>query len=385
MLTKGEKFEDFYKEQTDNSRIKANIVAKYFPQYAKILLRKPQHRIRYVDLFSGPGIYQDGKYSTPLLIAESCLNDSILSQKVELAFNDMIYGEDLRQKFNQLFDLSKFNFNPKFGTLVVGEDPKIDKYLNNVYSKGKNPSPTLLFFDPFGYKAINTRILGEFMKNWGNEIFLFFNIKRIHAAVENDKFDQLMMELFPNNFERLKKNRKYTLNTNERLKLIIDNIKDEFNQIIEGKIFMSSFRFMEEDNSATSHYVLHLTKHSKGYELVKQVFHEYDNIGAPLDSDGTYAFDSKRMELDEMQFSFTDENIEVLASDLFTNYQGKSINARKLFSEHQENTKYCGRHYALALRKLENNGKLISTFTDNKTHRVTVLLIEECILKFKNE
>ncbi len=50
-----------------------------------------------------------------------------------------------------------------------------------------NESPALLFIDPFGYKGIETNVLAQFLQNWGNEIFLFINTKRIHPALENEK------------------------------------------------------------------------------------------------------------------------------------------------------------------------------------------------------
>ena len=60
----------------------------------------------------------------------------------------------------------------------------------------------MLFIDPFGYKGIETTVLAEFLKNWGNEIFLFVNTKRIHPALENEKFDSLMNDLFPTTLQR---------------------------------------------------------------------------------------------------------------------------------------------------------------------------------------
>jgi hypothetical protein len=49
--------DDFFKEQTPSSRIKANIVAEYFPKYCKIINKFKQTKIAYVDLYAGPGKY----------------------------------------------------------------------------------------------------------------------------------------------------------------------------------------------------------------------------------------------------------------------------------------------------------------------------------------
>lgn len=84
---------EFFKEQTLSSKIKANIVAEYFPQYCKIILNKPQKEIRYLDLFAGPGIYNDNHLSTPILIGRACEKDERLSKYVRLLFNDNQYCE----------------------------------------------------------------------------------------------------------------------------------------------------------------------------------------------------------------------------------------------------------------------------------------------------
>ena len=61
-----------------------------------------------------------------------------------------------------------------------------------------------LYLDPFGYSGMRTATLAKFMMNWGNEIFLFINTKRINPALENEQFEDLMRLWFPKRFETLK-------------------------------------------------------------------------------------------------------------------------------------------------------------------------------------
>ncbi|MFM2224179.1 MAG: hypothetical protein RJA07_381 [Bacteroidota bacterium] len=371
----------FFNTQTHSSRIKANIVANYFPKYCKILLHYPQQEIRYLDLFAGPGIYKDGSLSTPMLIADACASDSRLKEFVYLMFNDNEHIETLKENFSNRFSNLAFTYPPIFGDKTVGEDAKINSYLTRQYNQAKNPHPTLLFFDPFGYKGINTKILGEFLGKWGNEIFLFFNIKRIHAAIENEKFDDLMLELFPTTIEKIRTDRKYVSNVQERLSLIIANLANEFKCFVPN-VLHCSFRFQEEDSNATSHYIIHFTKHSKGFELVKQVYNEFDNIGATLGEDGEYTFDAKKLDAPSSQFDFGDQNILFLSNQLAEKYKGRKITAINLFNEHQLLNKYCRKHYSDTLRKMVADGKVTVTFTDNREHTVTVLINEHCILQF---
>jgi three-Cys-motif partner protein len=67
---------DFFDQSRDQSKVKATIVAKYFDAWAHVIVavqkRYPdkEQRLAYVDLFAGPGRYEDGTKSTPLLILE---------------------------------------------------------------------------------------------------------------------------------------------------------------------------------------------------------------------------------------------------------------------------------------------------------------------------
>ena len=374
--------DDFFKQQTPSSRIKASIVAEYFPKYCKIINKRKQTKIDYVDLYAGPGKYEDGNFSTPLLIAKACANDVELKELVHLMFNDNKYIEELKSNFKTHFPQSTFKNEPRFADKTVGDDERITKYLVKKWQK-PNKAPTLLFVDPFGYKNINTKALANFMNGWGNEIFLFLNIKRIQAALDNNKFDELMTSLFPTTFETLRKNRKYLSNVHERLSLIVDNLFEEFQKETKDKLYHCRFKFKEEDNAGTSHYIIHFTKHPRGYDLIKQIYHEFDNIGASLEKDGNYSFDAKKIDPQNSTLDFGDENIEVLGTILLKFYSGKTINAKDLFEEHHINNQFAGQHYLKTLRKLAEDGKIEVEFTDNKNHIKSVFLNEYCNLKFK--
>lgn len=339
--------------------------------------------IIFMDLFSGPGLYKDKKHSTPLLVAKEIANDHNLKQNVQLMFNDNKYGNELQKNFLAFYPANTFNYEPRFADKTVGEDEDIENFLTRRYPL-KNPHPTLLFFDPWGYKGIDTAVLAKFMLNWGNELFLFVNIKRINAAVVNGKFDDLMISLFPTNIDLIRQERRYKASVPERLNLIIDNLANEFEKLIPDKVYATAFKFQEEDNKMTSHYILHLTKHPKGYELIKQTYHEFDNVGADLEKDGTYTFDVKKMNYSGgLGFDFKDANQKALSSDLLKSFKGQEISARDLFLKHHVNNKFCSTHYSKTLRKMVEDGLISANFTDDKKHRKTVLLIDDCILKFK--
>jgi three-Cys-motif partner protein len=378
--------EKFFDEQRISSRIKASIVSEYFPKYCKIikLKHKPQ-RIGYFDLFSGPGCYKDGNASTPLLIARNCYHDSFLKDHVWMVFNDKDYYTELKENFEKEFPQGSFHFSPHFGHSIVGENEEIDKFIQKDYTKnGRNEIPSILFIDPFGYKNIETKVLSQFLRYWGNELFIFINTKRINPALENEKFISLMKCLFPTTYDTIVKNKKSKSTVQERLNYIIDNLGTEYENLLKKKVYYTAFKFQEEDSETTSHYILHLTKSSRGYDLIKQIYTDFANVGTIFDGVNTYTFDPKKINSSVQDlFDTSSENIDVLKDKLYTLYRGKEINALNLFESHQKSELYSRQHYVVALRRLENEGKLNCQFTDGKNHKVTVLLIKECILKFK--
>lgn len=112
----------FFEAQTMSSRIKASIVSEYFPKYCKIIINKHRPKqLRYIDLFSGPGIYEDGNASTPILIAQNCFKDEYLRNNVRFIFNDNTYAEQLKTNFLEVFPIGSFAIPPFFGDKTVGE------------------------------------------------------------------------------------------------------------------------------------------------------------------------------------------------------------------------------------------------------------------------
>jgi len=184
---------------------------------------------------------------------------------------------------------------------------------------------------------------------------------------------------------RVGKNKKRPQSSVEqRHKFIVDCIAQEFRAEYQN-IYCTAFEFMEEDQSSPSHYLLHITKSPRGFELIKQIYDKYANIHRCFDSSYvTYTYDPKKipgMELFDEQFK--QEKIDFLKLQLQIEYAGKTISARQLFKEHQKNCLYAEKHYRLALRQLSDDGHLDVAYTDCSKHRVSVKLEDYCILTFK--
>ncbi len=330
----------FFDTQTLSSRIKASIVSEYFPQYCGIITKKHiPAKIGYFDMFAGPGIYKDGNISTPILIGQKCVDDTVLKDIVWMIFNDMSFKDELERNFKAFFPCGTFAQQPLFGNVVFGEYQKTDVFLTqNTYVNKKNERPSILFIDPWGYKHINTPILVKFLRSWGNEIFIFVNTKRLNADIEKEISQENIRTIFPTTYQALKNEKRLQSSVEQRHKFIVDCIAQEFRAEYQN-IYCTAFEFMEEDQSSPSHYLLHITKSPRGFELIKQIYDKYANIHRCFDSSYvTYTYDPKKipgMELFDEQFK--QEKIDFLKLQLQIEYAGKTISARQLFKEHQKN------------------------------------------------
>lgn len=378
---------NFFAKQTDSSRVKAKIISEYFPQYCRIICKKhmPQ-KFGYYDMFAGPGKYGDGSLSTPLLVAKQCYEDETLRDRVWMVFNDMTYGDELKKNFEDMYPNGTFGKDPFFANRVFGEWPKIDIFLTrNTMNGFFNDCPSLLFIDPWGYKHINTRVLTQFLTQWGNEVFIFINTKRLNAAFSNELFQEDLKMIFPLTYNDVKNNLNIQNSVEEKHKYIINHLAEEFQCILGGSVFYTAFQFREEEIDTPSHYLLHITKGAKGFELIKQVYTKYANVDRPLTgmkNVETYTFDphSIRGMFDE---DFKQENIQNLKNKLCEKYAGQTICADKLFREDQQEQLHSKTHYLLALRQLFEEKKIRTCYNDGRNHKVPVLISQSCIITFE--
>jgi three-Cys-motif partner protein len=79
----------FFAERTDQSEVKARIVEKYFHAWSNVIMPSAREgKIAYIDLYAGPGRYEDGAASTPLLVLEKAIAHPKMSLMLVALFND---------------------------------------------------------------------------------------------------------------------------------------------------------------------------------------------------------------------------------------------------------------------------------------------------------
>lgn len=151
--------DNFFAVQKEKSKIKTLIVTEFFKAYFPIINSVFKKDVWYIDLFCGPGRYDDGNPSTPIVlldVVERFKSDDI-RQKLRIVFNDhdAKLVEKLRNNLSGHPVLSKLKYQPEILNLKAAD---IDL---SRYTQGQNP--IFSFVDPWGYKDVSA---AQVWKNW---------------------------------------------------------------------------------------------------------------------------------------------------------------------------------------------------------------------------
>jgi len=257
---------DFFSERADQSEVKALIVSQYFNVWSKIIAPNTMlsdGKLAYIDLFAGPGRYEDGSASTPLMVLTNAIANPKVAGGLVSIFNDMDgnHTKTLRAEIDALPGKSGLKHDPQ---IYEGE---VDRSIADYFEKTKL-IPTFSFIDPFGYKGLSWALVRSVIKDWGSDCVFFFNYRRINAGVNNPIVNLHMEALFgAENLEHLRA----TLNMSQanREGVIVEHLKTAM--IDAGAKYVQMFRFRDEKNTTTTHYLVFVTKHSTGYELMKEI------------------------------------------------------------------------------------------------------------------
>jgi len=343
--------EDFFDESREQSLIKAIIVSKYFYAWANVMIPQAKkwsnNKIAYIDLFAGTGFYKDGNKSTPLLILEKAIQNDNMREMLITVFNDKDPEkvQALNAAINELPGINTLKYPPAIENEEVGEN--ITKMLEDM-----NLIPTLFFVDPWGYKGLSLRLIGATIKNWGCDCIFFFNYNRINAGLDNFIVEYHMNSLFGE--ERANKLRKKIekLNPIEREASIIEEMARALNEV--GGDFVLPFCFKNDKGTRTSHHLIFVSKHAKGYEIMKEIMAKESNDSYQGIPSFMYCPATRRQ---SMLFEFS-RTIDELGEMLMSDFAGRILTTKQIYDEHNIGKPFIFKNYQSILKKLETSGKI---------------------------
>lgn len=339
--------DDFFSESTEQSRVKAQIVADFFFAWASIVMPTAERtggRIAYIDLFTGPGRYDDGTTSTPLLILERAIAHPRMRHMLVALLNDVApkLSASLEEAIRKLPGIATLKYPPKVYTSEVG--PETVKHF-----EARNLVPTFTFLDPFGYKGLSLPLIRSLVKDWGSDCVFLFNYNRINMGLDNRLVEMHMKAIFGE--ERLHKLRARLKGAAPVIREI--GIREALASSLHdlGGRYVVPFRFRRDDGRA-SHYLIFVTKDFKGYEVMKDIMARHSSS----ECDGVASFEYDPRAQTEFPLGTPIDN---LGKALREQYAGRRLTVRQVFEHHSPSEPtYIMRNYQEALRRLEAAGQV---------------------------
>lgn len=348
----------FFEERSEQSAAKARIVTKYFAAWARVIAPTAKRyggKIAYIDLYAGPGRYKDGAASTPLLVLEHAIGAPDLPAMLITHFNDgnKDHSNTLQSEIDNLPGIKKLKYKPH---VACGE---IDEEAADFFAK-THLVPAFSFVDPFGYKGLSLNIITGVIKDWGCDCVFFFNYTRINAGINNPKVDKHIDALFGQ--DRAEHLRKLlpTKRPHEREAIILEEIAQAIKA--KGGTYVLPFRFKNEAGTRTSHSLVFVSKHFKGYEIMKDIMAKESSTvdqGVP-----SFVY-SPADESTPLLFSLS-RPLDALEGMLLDNFAGQTLSMQQIYMKHSVDRPYLKKNYKDALLKLESKKKITAKPSDRR-------------------
>jgi three-Cys-motif partner protein len=335
----------FFDESRLQSQIKSRIVTKYFWAWANVIkstAKLREGRIAYMDLFAGPGKYNDGTPSTPLLVLQKAIEDADLREMLVTVFNDKdpANANTLRQTIDHIPGVEKLKYNPRVENEEIGQ-AIVDTF------RETSLIPTLLFADPWGYKGLSLALINSVLQNWGCDCVFFFNYNRINPGLNNEVVREHMNDLFGEERAGTIRDQLEGLQPDERETVIIEELSQALKK--SGVTYVLPFTFKNEEGTRTKHHLIFGSKHFKGYEMMKGIMaRESSDRDQGVGSFG-YSPASRRH---PTLFALTTP-LDDLQQMLLMKFAGQRLTMQEIYVSHNVDTPYIKANYKKALAEME--------------------------------
>ncbi len=347
----------FFDEMGEQSLIKATIVSRYFWRWAKIIIAtaknnekkygRKESRIAYIDLFAGPGRYKEGSKSTPLLVLEEAIKDEDIRQRLLTMFNDKdeANARSLEKAISELPGIERLKHKPLIMNQEIGtEIVKIFEQMKLV--------PTLFFVDPFGYKGLSLPLINSVLQNWGCDCIFFFNYNRISMGLPKEYVREHMNALFGEENADALREKLELVKADERELVIVETLAQSLKAM--GGEYVLPFRFKNARGTRTSHHLIFVSKHFKGYETMKQVMAEESSSH----EQGVPSFEyNPATERQPLLFELN-RRLDELGDMLLNEFAGQSLTMHEIYEKHSVGRPYIERNYKAVLIELEIAGRI---------------------------
>lgn len=338
----------FFCSPREQSIVKTRIVIKYFKSWARIMKsRSRDGRLGYMDLFCGPGIFEDGTKSTPVEILELAIEDKSIGDKLVTIFNDkeLEHIEALKSVIKSIPGIEQLKYAPNISCREVGEEIAKD-------IEGMDLIPCLTFIDPCGYKGLTLRLISSCTKDWGCDCILFFNTNRLRMAITNPKVETLIDDLFGKEAAEELRQTISRLPREEREPQIIEAFCESL--IRSGSKYVLPFRFEAVQRERTSHHLIFATKNFTAYSIMKGIMYTESTER----EEGIASFGYTPATKNQPRLFSLLSTLGNMKEELLEGYKGRTLTVKELYEEHSVGRPYILKNYQDVLRELEEENRI---------------------------
>lgn len=360
----------FFATQTEQSRVKAEIITKYFASRMRIISSTATKMV-YVDLYAGRWRYDDGAESTPLMVLRHAIDDPVVRKSLATIFNDKDHAAALRTEIKALPGIETLQYAPAVYNSEVGAATP------EVFGK-ITMAPSLAFLDPWGYKGLSRELIHSLLKDWGCEVMFFFNFNRVNMDITNDAVTTHMQALFgPPRLAALR-DAVAGLAGQMRQGAVMAALEEMLREV--GAQFILPFRFVSAGAERTSHYLIFLTKHFLGYKIMRDVMGKASSYA--IDGVPSFEYTSK-----PALFLADGRTVEALGQSLTTDLAGTTMPVEQLFERHSRDKLYVFSNYREALLRLEEAGRVMMSpaAADRRPYKSRASLREDVRVTFPRQ
>ena len=343
---------EWFKEQEQASRIKAMIVTKYFWAWAEVMKSNARKwgfhdKLAYIDLFAGPGRYEDGAESTPLLILRQAVEDVEMCKMLVAVFNDVDedHARSLKANIEELPGIEKLAHKPQVHNDEVGDEiVKMFEEMTLV--------PTFFFVDPWGYKGLSLRLVNSVMKDWGCDCVFFFNYNRISMGLSNERVKKHMDALFGEDRADELRPQLEEMDPPKRETAIVEALCESLKEM--GGEYVLPFRFRHPGGSRTGHHLVFVTKNPLGYKIMKGIMAGESSTA----NQGVASFEyNPALKRSGLLFQLS-RPLDELRDMLLEKFSGRTLGAKEIYDEHNVDTPYTEQNYKLILGEMQEDGTI---------------------------
>jgi three-Cys-motif partner protein len=347
--------QDFFAwKYKDHTKTKHQVLKCYLEKWYPILGK--HNSVKYFDCFGGCGVYTlDGRNyepGSPILAAIAWKEKGNKDNPFCLCCieSDEKTLANLKKAFSHFCpDLDE----PLF--IQNDFDQSINNTLDEIEKNKTLLAPSFFFIDPFGF-SLKYSTISRIMRIKKSEIFLNFMYDPISRFLTHDALEDRFTELFGCEDWRALSD----LQSASKEKELINLYR---NQLKKASRFVMPYRICYPDKDRTFYYLIHLTNHPKGAEIMKSCFAEVnygkvEYLGKLKDQ--LTIMDALGLRLD---------NVKNLMSESF---KGQTLTYDDLLEKLIDSTPFLKKEINEGLRSLREDGRIVKGRVTSKQDRAFI-------------